>query len=508
MSRQVILGGEYRRQLVERGRVRPEFVGLAIHGAIAVVIGLLVAPVSYPAAVVTWATGGGLGLLVFLPRRSLGGHSKASLWAGALRWRRRQRRGLHVFSPGEPARRKGRPTGKSTTRARVAPDWLGEVRRVSVRMSSDSTDSVLVLLHKGQPGGLGYATVALEVETGAGTHDEDYAAFGRFKAVLAQDDSLVGGLQQHERITPASAQRHRRWVRANRAANVPEVLVRSYDNLLLTAEAIGERHRSLLTLRVPFTDTFLQQVRDTYGHVDSATRAQLVVLEAQRAAGLGMAHARYRAVRPLSETQLGAMIAGTFDPSVEEDDDRFTLENCWPHYEAGRRSVKVTSPGGNTCLIRTARIERADLPGTPIAVNRLQNLLVGIYPAVTRTVSVLEELTPAWIAKQHALESQTVDRSRLRKSATTVTDGSEEDQANASQQRLTDLRQGQGHQGVGFGLHVMVQATTEVELTRAVQRVEAVANEFTRLRWLDTEQDLALVHSLPLGKGLDMRPRK
>lgn len=507
--RMVILGGEYRRSsLTDRGRVRPEFIGMGLVGAAVAVAGLLVISVVYWAGLLTWIVGAGVGLWLFMPRQSLSGSSKSGMVARGARWRSRTRKGLHVFTPGEPARKKGLGTGKVTTKPRLVPDWVGDAHRVSVRIHPDSDESVLVLLHKGEAGNLGYAVVVLDVEAGAGLSDEEYASFGRFKAVLAQEDSLVGGIQQLERVTRASVHRHRRWWNQNMAADCPEVLKQSYLEVLDSLEAVGENHRSLLVLRMPFTNDFVQQVRSTYGEITYATRAQTAVLEAQRAASSGMTHARYRSMKPLSERQVAGFIASTFDPRIEDDDESFTLDTCWAPYVADERKVDVEGASGTPWLMRTARIERLHLPGSPIPVDSFRGLVVGVYPAVTRTVSVIEELTPAWIAKQEALEAQTVDRARLKQSSTKVTDGSEEDQATASQQRLSDLRMGQGHQGDGFAIHVTIQAPTLEELTKAAQRMEAAANEFTRLTWLTKEQDLALVHAMPLAKGLDMRPRK
>lgn len=508
-GRTVILGGEYRAStLMDRGRVRPEFVGIAVLSAAVLFAGLVAAKTEYFAGLAVWAGGAIAGMWLFMPRRSLSGSSRVGRVACSVRWRMRVRRGLHVFVPGEPARKKGAETGKATTQPRMVPDWVGDARRVSVRIHPDSDESVLVLLHKGTAGSLGYACVVMDVETGAGTSDEDYARFGRFKAVLAQEDSLVGGIQQLERVTRASVHRHRRWWEANRVENCPEILRQSYEDVLTSLEELGENHRSLLVLRMPFTNDFVQQVRATYGDITYATRAQTAVLEAQRAASSGMMYARYRSMRPLSERQLAGYIAASFDPSLEDDNESFTLETCWAAYSASHREVSMVGASGRTWLTRTARVERVHLPGTPIPVGAFRDLCVGVYPAVTRTVSIIEELTPAWVAKQEALEAQTVDRARLKQSAGKVTDGSEMDQATASQQRLSDLRTGQGHQGVGFAVHVTIQAPTQEELTKATQRMEAAANQFTRLTWLDHEQDLALVHATPLGMGLDMRPRK
>lgn len=512
MRRQVLLGGESRqRSLTYRGRVRPEFAALGVYlGAAAAVAFFTGGALGYTAGLITFAVISGVGLLLFLPRAALGGSPPIAVGARRARWRLRQRRGLHAFVPGEPAHRKGDAARKTTSGPRVVPDWVGTVRPVQVKARADDDDPALVLLHSGLGSGLGYATIALEVSAGAGDSDQEYQAFGRFKAILAQDDSLVGGIQQWERVMPASLVRHEQWL--NRVVpdggQVPQLLLDSYEGLVERAAAVGEQHHSVLVLRIPFTNQFQQAVRDTYEKVTIATRAQTVLLEAQRAAGLAMTYAGYKAVTPLSEPAFAARIAASFDDSVDLDSREYTLSNCWPEYEATAHRVKVSCGDGRAVYQRTARINGVDLPARPIEVDRFRPLIVGVYPAVTRTLSVVEELLPAWVARQQALEDQTVDRSRRKRKSGQVTDGSEADQESASQQRLDDLGQGHGHQGDSFGFYLTVQARSEVELSRSCQRIEGVANEFTKLTWLNEEQDLSMVTTVPLGRGILMKPRK
>lgn len=540
--RTVILGGELRvRTILNRhGRPRPEWSALGITAAAGAVMGLVVGTSTGYSLLgfIVAAFGIGAPVLFFRPRPSMAGASPATRMVK--RWKSRSRRhsGLLVFAPGEPARRGCNPGGKVVSKARLVPDWIGDVRRVPVWID-DEREPVMVLIQRGLGRtGMWFATVVLEVATGAGGSDAEFAGFGRFKAALARDDSLVGGIQQVEWVGPASLKLHHQWLngrtRALKAEHerlmseadvlvgsgdgttvpigvvpVPQLVIDSYTELLDVAGRIGEQHRSLLVLRVPFTAAFNQRVIESYGMVDMASRAKTVVLETQRAVTLAMAHGGYKSAEPLGEHRLAAMIRIIQDPGADPEAKGLDLQSCWLPYDGrSRKHVVTTGVDGQPVFRRTARIESVSLPARQMAVDRITALVIGVYPAVTRTLSVVEELIPAYVARQRALEDQTIDRAHTKKTQGRVTDGSEIDQMSASQQRLADLRSGQGHQGVGFAFYISVTATSEVGLTQAVQRMESAANEFTQLTWMDEEHDLAQGAVMPLGRGVAMAPKK
>lgn len=513
--RVVRLGGETRRRgILGQNRSTPENAGLGIFVLAAVVASLVrTDPIGLAVSGVLLLSG----FALFTPRAMLRGLSPAAVLVRRYRWRRRVRRGLTTFTPGAAARRPapgtdkdGHPrVGKATTVPQEVPDWLGTVRPVTVRTTTGGT--VLVLLHDGVGGGPGYASLALEVESGGGgiqsesAEDLEYAKFGRMKAALARDDSLVRGIQQLERIQPASVAAHETWLAQRVPAGVLDVLVQSYSDLLRKVEVTGEWHRSVLVLRMPFTRAWDSRMAETFDRHDQATRAQLAVIEAQRVATIAKAEGGYRSVTPLSEAGLAVAARSCLDPDYSWTDPRpATIRSAWQAYEAKPRAVVVNG----AWHVRTCTIPRSSLPIADVPVTHLRRLIVGIFPAVVRTVSITEELTPSWIAREAAAQALTQDRSRAR-NVKGATDGSEWDQENASQQRLRDLADGQGNQGVGFSIYITVAGKGAAGLTRACQRMEAAANDLGMpLQWLDYEQDLALVTTLPLCRGLAMSRRR
>ena len=436
--RVVRLGGETRhRGILGQGRTTPENVGLVIMVAAGVVASLArTDPIGLALAssflLFGWA--------MFTPRAMFRGMSPAAVLVRRYRWRRRVRRGMTTFTPGEPARRTATgvakdgssKVGKATTKPREAPDWLGTIRPVTVRTSTGG--SVVVLLHDGIGGAPGYASLALEVESKGGgiqsstTEDVEYAKFGRMKAALARDDSLVRAIQQIERIQPASVSAHEAWLETRVPAGVSDVLVRSYADVLRTVERNGEWHRSLLVLRMPFTRAWDARMAETFDRQDQATRAQMAVIEAQRVAGIALSEGGYRSVSPLSEAALGSAIRSCLDPDYSWTDIRpVSMRTAWQSYRASTRSVVVN----DKWHLRTATIPVKSLPIEEVPVTILRRLVVGIYPAVVRTVAITEELTPSWIAREEAAQALTLDRSRAR-GTKGVSDGSEWDQEDAS----------------------------------------------------------------------------
>lgn len=507
-------------------------------------------------------------VVLIAPRPSRAGQSPATAW---IRGRRRVWRiwsGLAVFDPGQPARRRCRAGKKALGKPRWVPDWLGDVRLVPVKPTAQD-DPVAVLLQRGVGrNGQWSATVVLEVSSSSGGTDAEYAKFSKFKSALARDDSLVGVIQQVEWVGPASLTLHHRWLNERRAAllaenevlraqqaeatgvplaDVPDVIaatprlvIDSYTDLLSKAEQVGEQHRSLLVLRMPFSGVYDQRTKDVFGVINSENRAKIALMETQRAVTLAMAYGGYRSATPLSEERLAAFVQVIQDPAADleqaspmparaepaehrsHDDepsstahvpgdvqgggsggDQLSLRNCWLPYD-GRAVKHVVGVGvhGQKVFRRTARIEGVSLPSQPVPVDRFATLVVGVYPAVTRTLSVVEELVPARVARQRAKEDQTMDRARAKKVSGRVTDGSETEQMTASQQRLADLSAGHGHQGVAFAFYLSVTATSEVALTQAVQGVETVANEIAQLTWLDQEHDLAQAAIFPFARGI------
>lgn len=476
----------------------------------------------------------GTAAAVLTPFELLGGATLGQRWMLAWRWRRRVRRGLVTFIPGETAVSR---RGKATTGARVVPDVLGQVRVVDVEVSTGrGSGQVCVLLHK-PAAGLRYATVVLEVENAGGgvqsgaDVDAEYARFGRAKAALARRDSFVRSIQQVERVQPPSAAAHENWLATKVPVHgVPQVLVDSYWNLLTTLSWSAETHRTLLVLRMPFTLAWTNRVAADFGAATDAAHAQLAVREASRAATLLVTEGGYRRCQPLDQPQLAAAIRACLSDEHSWSDTTtdagapLDLTTCWLPWHTTDRSLQVStasaippasdgaipteSPAGQGRFLRTLQVSGTGLPGGPVPVTMLRRIVVGIYPAVVRTMSITEELTPASEARKRARSDATQGHASAR-NAGVVSDGSAMETLTAAQVRLVDLSPTSGHHGDGWSMHLTVSATSASELGRVCDRLEGVCGDAALpIRWLDKEQDLAIANTLPLGRGLHYTTKK
>lgn len=459
--------------------------------------------------VVTAAALAGIGLLLFTPFDLLGGATLMGILLRDMRFRRRRHTGLAVFEPGEPARPRW---GKAKGRARIVPDWLGVVRVVDVDVAAaGGAGEVCVLIHR-PADGTAYATVALEVENGGGgvqspaDTDAEYARFGRAKARLARQESLVRVIQQIERVQPATAARHESWLSNVVPHTVDRVLVDSYANLLQRLTWNAETHRTVMVLRMPFSPAWQARILDQYGTSNDFTNAQLAVHEASAAAAVMVSTGGYRHCHPLSQRELAASIRACFSDAYGWDDTALAgpgerevdLLSCWPAYTTQQGTVEV----GGSRWLRTAEVVGSRLSADPVPVTMLRDLVVGIYPAMVRTISIIEELVPAGQARQRA-KSDTTSRIASARAAGEVNDGSAADQLTGAQITLRDLKPSSGHGGDSWTAHITVSGNSEAELNRACARLHGVCADIgLPVRWMDKEQDLALATTLPIGRGL------
>ncbi|MEV0287903.1 SCO6880 family protein [Kribbella sp. NPDC050820] len=510
-QREVVqVGGQPRKRGLFGGRNTFEVAGLAACAFVAVVVSLSVGSldailVALVVLFVAW--------LLFTPFRVFRGSSPAARIAAEMQWRRRVRRGLTTFVPGQPAVRPASRAGKAkaTSTKRDVPDAVGTIYPTRLRVATG--EEVLVLRHE-NPGQLTFSTVVLEVTpathglVSAMTEDTAYVNWGTFKAGLADDTSYVRSIQQIARVQPVSLSAHEAWLAERVPANTPQILIDSYRDLLNEMNFRSESHRTALVLRIPHTTRWDLFVREHYPNDGSNAHALAVVAEAQRvmlqaeASGLGRC-------RMMSEQEVAKAIRSCLDAHFSWDDPRpAQLQDCWASWETSRRHLTVHGAAGDWYL-RTATLRGADLPSRPVAITWLRPLLSGVYPAVIRTIAVTEEITPAGAARAAATSAAAEDQAAIQLQKT-VNDGSAAVQASASAQLLADLSPGSGHHRDGWALHVTVAAESLQQLRIACQRLDSVATNGlgAKWTWADASQDTAVVATLPLGRGLRTRARK
>jgi len=531
VDRRVVLGGQTRARGIIGGARQPlEWVGMVVMGSVAVPV-VTTSPTFGRVVVAAAIVGAAYAAFTPWPGR-LAGRSAAAVVTGRIRSRRR-RRVEPFFCPGLDF---------------SVPEAVGRAKVVRAAMPDGA--EVAVVRHS-NPGQAHAWTVAFEmVGAPAGmTQDWEFGAaheaWGRFCATLARQGSLIRTVQQVMRVVPYDTTDHTRWVMdripALAATTVRhDVVVRhpgdggfgldpqlgaSYVELLDDVKTWCEQHRSWVVFRVPVTTDLTLEARRAGGGEDG----ELVVVMREVAAAVARASAYGLALRPLYEPRLAGVLRALQDPSwpVDQMAERrlvadvagpravlvpLTFETAWlPADQSQRRHVVVNAlPGGQPDAgparwwTRTAAVPDDGIEPGRFAPDFLYPLLCDVSPSVVRTVTVTTDLVPAHLARSRAKRDVTLDTASAREAATTVSDGSQDEQLDASQQRLTDLRAGTGHQGADWAMTVTVAAPSPDALDTAVRQVEdaAEASHVTRLRWLDDDPMAGLVASLPLCKAM------
>lgn len=491
IDRRVVLGGETRgRGIIGGSRAPLEWVGLLLSALLALPV-FLSGPLNWArfgAGVLVLAVAFGMWTPFPGP---LGGRSLAAVLTGELRfWVRRTRE--PVFVPG---------------RRFTVPESVGVVRAADTELP-DGTP--MVVLRHTNPGRQHFYTAAFEMlGDSAGIEadwqfGESHEGWGRFLATMARQGSLIRTVQTVTRIVPYDTADHSKWVMDRLPAEVDSRLAQSYVELLDQVSGQTEQHRSWVVFRMPVSAAFTLQARRLgqadNGEVRLVTR-QLAGLM-QRAAGYGLA------LRPLSEARLSAVMRSLQDPDWPIDKlGGLTFDRAWlPLDQRHRRHVVVASQNG-FWFSRTAVVPTDGMEPGRFAPDFLHPLLSDVTPSVVRTISTVVDLVPVHVARSRAKNDVTLDKAASKEASRSVSDGSEEEQLNASTQRLRDLRPGTGHQGADWAMVITIGSPSVEELSIACQQVEDAAEEahITHLRWLDGDHPAGLVASLPLGRGLEVR---
>src|SRR5204862_2211045 len=137
-----------------------------------------------------------------------------------------------------------------------------------------------------------------------------------------------------------------------------------------------------------------------------------------------------------------------------DDIEDVGFDTCWQATRATRRGVLTNGKW----LTRLARVTPEAVSLEPVNMRWLSPMLIGVQPAVIRTVSMLVQLEPARKARAEARRDVAEDRGKVLAAVQDgrITDLSEQSQATASQQRLMDLRAGTGHTGARWGMYVSI----------------------------------------------------
>jgi hypothetical protein len=516
IDRRVVLGGETRtRGIVAGDRTRIEWAGMILT-ALWVIPIITSGPISVGRAVgALLVLAVAFGLWTPFPG-PLAGSSAAAWVAWESRHQLRRRRPGAIFVPRyqQVAAAAAREAGTARTKgARPSapafdfPEAVGRVRVLALDLPSGAPLAVVWHLN---PGHKRFLTVAFEVQGTSGglerahTWGRAHGDWGSFCGALARDGSFIRTVQQISRVVPYDAADHSGWIAPRIPAGTDPHLVASYATLLDAASATTEQHRTWLVLRLPITKAFDLAAWRLGSGDDGMLRlvAREVVAAMHRASGYGMA------LRPLDERRLGAVIRALQDADRPIDDIAgVDFTSAWLTWDQRDRRKVVVSGINGPWHTRTAVVPASAVEAGRLAPDFLDPLLSGVSPAVVRTVSTVIDLIPAHIARSKATRAVTLDTGSSREAARRISDGSEDAQLTASQQRLSDLRPGTRTHGANWSLTVTLCARTDDELDAAGRQIEGAAEEahIAGLRWLDGFHDSGLALSLPLARGMATR---
>jgi hypothetical protein len=347
----------------------------------------------------------------------------------------------------------------------------------------------------------GSRTVCLEVEgPGVGLADaaERESAAARWSTML-RDLANAGGLVDRvsllERAVPSDPEAHRRYIEEFGWVPSPvEALVRSYDDLQRSVDAVSAQHRNYVVLRVLGGRRLAAAVKEAGG---GPLAVAAVVGREATAMAARLDEAGVRVLRPLDEPALAALVSSCYGPFRSIDDtDGMRAGLAWPR-ESQARDDHVEADGWchATAWIRS-------WPSLPVSVDFLSPLLVQA-PGVVRTVAATFQLSPTEAAIGRALADLTQDEAHLSASARAgrTVDPRDGQQRSQAERRADDLAAGAA--GVRLTGWVTVSAATAEQLGEAKRVVvSAAARSHLVLEWCDREHDGAFVNTLPLARGI------
>lgn len=511
VDRRVVLGGETRsRGIIGGARSRLEWWGMTATAAWAV-------PVILSGAG-SWVKMGAAGaivaaaFLVWTPFHGLlGGRSVAAAAALETRYQLNRRSADAVFVPrylqvAAPAVATKRGRHKPVAAYDVPPP-VGNTRVVGT-VSTRVGD--LAVVRSSNPGRTHFFTVALEMRGDSVGLESDFdfgrshQGWGSFCASLAGDASFIRTVQQVTRVVPYDTADHSMWAVRRIPVGTSELLTQSYIELLDQISMHTEQHRTWLVLRLPISPRFALEARRLAAGQDGELMLVRREVEAamHRAAGYGLA------LRPLEESRLGAVIRSLQDPDYPLDMvAEMDWTRSWLAWDTRPRREVVVSGQDRSWYTRTGVVSATQVEAGRLSPDFLHPLLSDVAPSVVRTISTVIDLVPAHVARSRAKQDVTLDAGAAREALGRVSDGSEDQQLSASQQRLADLRASTRNHGAGWSMTITLCTPDAADLAAATRQIEAAAEEahVTSVRWMDGWHAAGLVASLPLARGMAVR---
>lgn len=343
--------------------------------------------------------------------------------------------------------------------------------------------------------------------------------YGEFLASLGGDFSLCRQVQTLTRILPPNAVHHAVWARDNMdwelaaRGQAGARVLRSHEQVLDTAIAIGTAQRHFIVLRFDVDDDFRAHAR-RYGKGEQAWRTLMeheieALSRRLNVSGQGSA-------RPLTARQVAAFIRHAQNPTFELDRVDNIDPNNFGVMSFDKRSAYIThdQPMSEVAGVpvryysATARITADVLDAQLRNMFWVNDWLTNMPEPIVRSMSFHMRIVPARVARAKAMADLTMDAAELeakRRAGSLATNDSEAKQL-AAAIRADELRPGTGHHGLEWMMCLTVTATSEEELarhTRILAEVASTSLGIRRLTWCRNTQSVAAGYTWPIARGLE-----
>ena len=429
----------------------------------------------------------------------------------AFYWRYRVRRGIDGYEPFDH---------EAWERHVKGEELLSKKAIARMRVWPDATDGMTWLyaeprmpaIAKHEPiGQEPYYAIAYSVEGRLRGLESDIAmddgarAWGEFLASMGGTLSLAKQVQTITRVLPPDMAWHEHWVRSNMAADAPDILKRSYTELLSKCEAGALVQRHYVVVKYPIDDNLNLQAQP-FGDGEDGHRR--LMHEERDAMTRALEGAHVGKVAALTARQTVAVILHMQDPArpIEQVDDvdenRHGLRS-----QDTRRSTKTIGADGREWRHATAVITGSKLSNEPRLSLWLFDLLMGMRQPIIRTISFHCRVVPAAEARRradrdvNAAEMEIVtSESKLKLVDKAVIQARDE-----AERKRTRLAPGQRTHGVVWIAYMTVSAESARELNIAKRLVTEQALNglgLEKLTWTDSRHSSAMGTTMPTARGL------
>jgi hypothetical protein len=394
------------------------------------------------------------------------------------------------------------------------PRRVGDILILGIARAADAPEQA-VIRHSTTGTRGAYFTATLEIE-GRGDGLRSAAAIlrqdhelERVLNRLAESRYPVDEISLMTRATPGLPPAYTANVRALRGADLDATMLGdNIEQRMGNLDRVSDSYRMFATIRFPEAGIY-RWADQRRGATDRETICQVIHSQVGEVAEL-LSGAGLAVVQGLGPRRLGALIRHLYVPSRAIDDLRGigSARDGFPGYPRPLPEALQVPDWGRDVLWHhaTGLIAPYGWPADRVTSRWLLPAVAQVFDA--DSPSVIRTVTASWrLLDRRGSQRQMADQllntlTQVARDRGRVTTGEDQEQADAGQQVLYDLR----HQSsvVVPSVRVTCSAPSQVALVQARGLVESAMSDLNvdGFAWCDGRQADAMVLSLPLGRGL------